>query len=255
MERGGSEGLPQEAQAVILKLDPIPCTFTRRLNRFTVEIRLEGSTVRAHLTNTGRLHELLTPGRPCLATRIGGKKLRYRILALMHRGGYALIDTLTQMKSLEEAIAKDLIPWLKGCRVARRNPRVGGSILDYELECSSTKRLVEVKSAVLEGPASESMYPDCPTDRGVRHVMELANRASQGEKPLIIMVAAFPGARCFKPYRQGDPRLYEELAKAIRGGVEVRAIGIYMRPSGEVILYNPNLGLCPDFLKDVKSGA
>lgn len=219
-----------------------------------MEIEIDGSTVEAHLTNTGRLHELLTPGRPCLATRIKGKRLNYRLLALMHRGGYALIDTLTQMRSLEEAIARDLIPWLKGCRIARRNPRLGGSTLDYELECGSHRRLVEVKSAVLEGPRSESMYPDCPTDRGVRHVKELASLARRGERPLIIMVAAFPGARCFKPYRQGDPRLYEELARAVRSGVEVRAIGIYMTRRGEVVLYNPDLGLCPDFLDEARGG-
>lgn len=205
---------------------------------------------RAHITNTGRLQELLTPGRPCLVIPIEGRKLKYRLIALEHKGGYALIDTLTQMKALEEAIARGLLPWLHGCRVARRSPRLGSSTLDYELDCPQGRRLVEVKSAVLEGPNGESMYPDCPTDRGVRHVAELTSLVQRGEKPLIIMIAGFPGAKCFKPYREGDPRLYARLAEALRRGVEVRAIGIYMKPTGEAILYNPDLGLCQDFLEE-----
>ncbi len=205
----------------------------------------------AHITNTGRLHELLVEGRRCIATPIRGRKLHYRLVGVEHRSGlYAVIDTLTQMKALEKAIEKGLIPELKGCRIRARNPRIGGSTLDYILECNGQKLAVEVKSAVLEGPQGEAMYPDCPTDRGVRHVRELARlTGSVSMRPLIIMVAAFPGARCFKPYREGDPRLYNELTKAVKSGVQLLAIGLYMDREGAVYLENPGIELCRDWVE------
>lgn len=186
-----------------------------------------------------------------MVTPIKGRKLHYRLVGVEHRSGlYAVIDTLTQMKALEKAVEKGLIPRLKGCKIQARNPRIGGSTLDYMLECNGQKLAVEVKSAVLEGPHGEAMYPDCPTDRGVRHVKELARlTSSTSMKPLIIMVAAFPGARCFKPYREGDPRLYNELTKAVESGVQLLAVGLYMDEEGIVYLENPGIEPCRDWIQ------
>jgi len=41
----------------------IPATFVKRDNRFRATVRVEGHLVWAHLPNSGRLGELLVPGR------------------------------------------------------------------------------------------------------------------------------------------------------------------------------------------------
>jgi len=43
---------------------PLAGRFVRRDNRFRVTVEIEGEPVAAYLPNSGRLAELLAPGRP-----------------------------------------------------------------------------------------------------------------------------------------------------------------------------------------------
>ena len=127
----------------------VTCTVERRLNRFVVEVVKDGVSTRAHINNTGRLLELLEPGRPaaCLPRQRG--KTSLRLFALQEGTGWALIDTRFQMDAFERAVARGLLPWLNGFRIVARNPRLGASLLDYRLENSQGRQLLlEVKSAV-----------------------------------------------------------------------------------------------------------
>ena len=44
----------------------VEARFIRRLNRFAALVRMEGREVMVHVANTGRMRELLVPGRPVL---------------------------------------------------------------------------------------------------------------------------------------------------------------------------------------------
>lgn len=228
----------------LLRFNPVPCTLKGRLNRFVVEALVDGRVERLHNTNTGRLSDVLIPGRACLAYRIGGPKLSYRLAAVEYGGGYALVDTTLQARAFEEAAASGLLPWLRGCRVAGRNPRVPAGMLDYRLDCGGVEVLVELKSAVMRGPRGEAMYPDCPTDRGYRHVRWMAEARARGARVLLAFIAAFPAARCFKPNFEADPRTARAIVDAWRSGVEVRALSLEATADGWVLLVNPDLPLC-----------
>ena len=226
------------------------CVFLERLNRFVAEVLVEGRVERVHITNTGRLEELLVKGRRCKVAGISGRKLRFRLVALEDRGGYAVIDTRTQSRAFEAAVERGLLCFFHGCRIAGREPRIGEGRLDYVLECNGDRVMVETKSAVLRGPSGEAMYPDCPTKRGVRHVRELVRLMKSGVRVAIVFIAAFPGARCFKPFREGDPQLYDVLTNALAIGLEVKSLGIYMDNSGIVYLEKPCLDLCKDWVSE-----
>ena len=236
--------------APLIQLPVRDCVFLERLNRFVAEVLIDGRVERAHITNTGRLKELLVKGRRCKVTGINGRRLRYRLVALEDRDGYAVIDTRTQSRAFEAAVERELLCFFHGCRIAGKEPSVGRGRLDYVLDCNGSRVLVETKSAVLRGSSGEAMYPDCPTRRGVRHVRELIRLKNGGARVAIVFIAAFPGARCFKPFREGDPQLYDELTKALAGGLEVKALGIYMNNSGIVYLEKPCLKLCDDWVSE-----
>jgi len=223
----------------------VNCVFSRRLNRFVAEVIVGGEKVLAHVTNTGRLYDVLVPGRECVLTPIRGRKLSYRLVAVEAGEGYAIIDTRTQAAAFEAALAAGALCFLKGCRLKAREPRIPGGRADYLLDCDGRNVIVELKSAVLRGPRGEAMYPDCPSDRGVKHIHELASLAARGERTAIVFVAALPGARCFKPYAQGDPRVPEALREAAKAGVEIYSFSLHYDPRTRTVnLEEPCLPVC-----------
>jgi len=220
----------------------VGCRILGRLNRFVVEVEALGERVLAHNTNTGRLSDVLTPGRRGYCRPLtGSRRTRYRLFAVEYSGGYAVIDTSMQEEAFARAVNAKLLPWLRGCRVEQRRPRLGGSLLDFKLSCDGRDVYVETKSAVLRGPQGLAMYPDCPTMRGRRHIKLLARYARQGLQVALVFIAAFPGARGFTPNPEGDPEIPGLLLEAREAGVEIRAIGLDYKPDLGVRLYNPDL--------------
>jgi len=226
------------------------CRIIRRLNRFVVRVQIQGKGHLAHINNTGRLQEFLIEGRTayCFKTE-RGRVTDCRLFAVEEAGLGALIDTQLQMKAFERMVEGEALPWLEGYRIQKRNPRLGESRLDYLLTNESTEIYLEVKSAVLRG-GDFAMYPDCPTSRGQRHVMELTRHARKGGKAVIVFMAALPQVTGFKPHQDADPVLHELLKKAKSEGVSVKAVGLYYNPKDSSIhLFNPDLRI------DLQSGS
>jgi len=220
----------------------VPCIVVKRLNRFVVLARTPWGEERVHINNTGRLVGVLREGAPgfCRPLR-RPRKLRYRLFSVEYHGGYAIIDTGLQEEAFAEAVRRGVLPWLRGCSVSRRAPRIGGLMLDYELSCGGRSVFVETKSAVLEVDGLAA-YPDCPSERGREHIRLLMSLAGSGVRVVLVFIAAFPSARGFMPYAEGDPVIADLVAEAVRRGVEVRSIGLEYNPGmGAVVLYSPDL--------------
>ncbi len=219
------------------------CRILGRDNRFTVAVVVEGEgESKAYINNTGRLFEYMVPGRLAYCTAKREGRLPYRLFAVSEEGLAALIDTWLQMRGFEKAVSDDMLPWMRGCSIARRNPRVGGSILDYLALCRGERVWIEVKSAAMRGPGGYAMYPDCPSLRGRRHILELMNLSLNGERTLLVFIAAIPGAKGFKPYEKGDPKIARLLSEAASIGVGVRALSLHYDPaSSSIVLENPDL--------------
>ncbi|UCE43386.1 MAG: DNA/RNA nuclease SfsA [Candidatus Aminicenantes bacterium] len=220
----------------------LSCRIVERINRFVVNIEIGGKIHKAHITNTGRLHEFLVRGRKgfCFETP-SAIKTEFRLFAVEEKSLGALIDTQLQMKTFETAQRQGLIPWLKGAAFVRRNARLGGSLLDYLFDRKGNPVYLEVKSAVLR-EGKFAMYPDCPTLRGQRHVEELMHWVRKGGTAFILFVAALPYVVGFKLYKSADPRLFDLLEKAMDLGVQVKSLGIYFQPVDSFLyMYNPDL--------------
>lgn len=225
----------------------IECAVVRRINRFVVLARTPWGEERVHINNTGRLEDVLVEGRRAYCRPLARpRKLRMRLFSVWYHGGFSVIDTGLQEEAFAAAVNKGLLPWLPGCRVGRRSPRVNGKTLDYELECPSGNMLVETKSAVLARDGI-ALYPDCPTLRGREHIALLISLARRGQRALLLFIAAFPGAKAFMPNPLGDPAIPGLVREAARSGVLVKSIGIEYRPDrGGIILYSPDLPVILD---------
>ena len=228
----------------LLKLNVVPCTFIERLNRFVALVEVCGETRKALVTNTGRLEEFMIPGRRAFCTPKTGGKTDFVLVAFEDLNGRgAVIDTRTQAKAFERAVELNTIPWLRDCRIKRKEVTVGKSRLDYLFECPDGEVYAEMKSAVLRGGerGEYAMYPDCPSTRGQKHIRELIELKKAGKRAMIFFIGAMPGVERFKPYERGDPEIARLLAEAKRTGVEVNALSISLLPGGEVVLERPSL--------------
>ena len=233
-----------KARTALLKLNVVPCTFIERLNRFVALVEVNEETRKALVTNTGRLEEFMVPGRKAFCLPKSGGKTDFVLVAFEDLDGKgAVIDTRTQAKAFERAVELNLVPWLKDCRIKRKEVTVGKSRLDYLFECPDGEIYAEMKSAVLRGGerGEYAMYPDCPSTRGQKHIRELIKLKKVGKRAMIFFIGAMPGVERFKPYERGDPEIARLLAEAERSGVEVNALSISLLPEGKVVLERPSL--------------
>ena len=228
----------------LLKLNIVPCTFLKRLNRFVALVEVEGQERRALVTNTGRLEEFMVPGRKVFCVPKSGGKTDFVLVAFEDlEGKGAVIDTRTQAKAFEKAVKLGMIPWLRNCRIKRKEIPLGKSRLDYLFECPQGEVYAEMKSAVLRGgeKGEYAMYPDCPSVRGQKHISELIELSKAGKGAMVFFIGALPGVEKFKPFERGDPEIARLLKEAKGAGVEIHALSISLLPDGRVVLERPSL--------------
>ena len=217
----------------------VECVFRKRENRFVGVAQCGGSVERVHINNTGRLLDLLYSGARVLCKPIRGGRTSMRVVGT-HVGGdmWTLIDTKMQERAFIGAIEGNLIPWLKGYRVARRDVDVMDIRIDLLLRKGDREALAELKSAVFYNPIDMSArYPDTVSLRGRRHV-EILTRISNTER-YFVFIAAHPMARLFRP-SSIDPELPGLLRRAVSAGVFVKAVKLYIY-GGSVVIENPDL--------------
>jgi sugar fermentation stimulation protein A len=212
----------------LLRMGPVErCEISRRINRFVVEVIVDGEPRTALNTNTGRLADLIAAGRGAVCKpREGGRTDCALIAVDFHGRGLAIVDTRTQALAFEEAIGRGLIGWLRGGSIAKRGPRLGDSIIDYLLDLGGAAVWLELKSAVLLHEGDKAGYPDCPTPRGRRQLRELMRLAGSGGRGILAFAVALPNVKAFKPYERGDPEMARLISEARCAGVDVRAFGI-----------------------------
>ncbi|MDW7991956.1 MAG: DNA/RNA nuclease SfsA [Anaerolineae bacterium] len=121
-----------------------------------------------------------------------------------------------------EALTEGRLPeWEKVTRV-EREVRCGESRLDFRLEGPAGVVWVETKSVTLveDGVA---LFPDAPTLRGQRHLVQLTKQVRRGEGAAVVFIVQRPDAEAFAPHARADPAFAACLAEAAAAGVRVYA--------------------------------
>lgn len=68
-----------------------------------------------------------------------------------------------------------------------------------------------------------ALFPDAPTTRGRRHLLELIEALKQGYRCVIIFIVQRDDARVFRPNSDTDPEFSKALQDAHSSGVEAIA--------------------------------
>ncbi len=208
--------------------------FIERINRFSARVRQDSRQIVVHMTNTGRLEDLLRYGVEILYCPVATGRTVGKLIGVMVDERAAVIDTKLQAKAFETAYKNGLISWLKGYRLVGSEYLVKGSRVDYVfVDRKGLKTFVELKSAVYLNSENGAMYPDTVSLRGRKHITLLTELAKNyGSK--IVFVAAHPRAMFFTPCDAGDPVVRHLLLKAVHAGVEIHAVKLYMDGFGKI---------------------
>ncbi|MDW8360093.1 MAG: DNA/RNA nuclease SfsA [Candidatus Caldarchaeum sp.] len=224
----------KDSLAVLFDIPVEKAVFLERLSRFSVKVRRDDASLTLHLTNTGRLQDLLRPDVDIVYQPLRTEKCDGRILGVAVPGGVAILDTRLQSSAFEAAYRRGLIPWLEGLELKGKEVLVERSRVDYLFKDPGDRLVyVELKSAVYMNEAGGAMYPDTVSERGRKHCALLAKLARRnGAK--VVFVAAHPHAEFFTPCDEADPLIRPLLLKAASEGVEVRAVKTFMDKKGLV---------------------
>jgi sugar fermentation stimulation protein A len=178
-----------------------PAEFISRPNRFLVHCRKDREEITAFFPNPGRLQELLLPHRRLFLTRDGGsnqRKYPYTVVGVEREGLPIMLHTHKTNEVARFLIDRNRIPGLEGARVIAKEVPVGRSRFDLLIEHQGRPLLTEVKSCTLFGQRM-AMFPDAVTERGARHLRELAELAEAGQETVVIFVVHWPKADYFSP--------------------------------------------------------
>jgi sugar fermentation stimulation protein A len=199
--------------------------FRKRLTRFSAKVEVGGKIVECFLPNPGRLSELLSHGAKVVLKEVfaSGRKTVYDIVGVHHGGVVVSVDSRLPNRLVYEALKNGDLPEFAGYTEVKLEQRYGCAKFDFLLEGFGLKPcLLEVKSCTLvrDGVA---MFPDAPTERGARHVLELAKALRDGYRAAVLFVVQRDDAHVFKPNDDLDPKFGRTLRMAAKDGVEVYA--------------------------------
>ena len=208
--------------------------FLSRPNRFIAHVEIAGREEIVHVKNTGRCKELLLPGATVYVQHFpeGKRKTKYDLIAVEKQNLLINMDSQAPNKVVQE--------WIVGQepfgKITYLKPECkhGDSRFDFYLETEAKKMFIEVKGVTLE-EKGVVMFPDAPTERGVKHVQELCHCLEQGYEAAIVFVVQMSGMRYFTPNRRTHAAFAEALERAEACGVRMLALSCEVTPESLAI--------------------
>lgn len=209
--------------------------FLARPNRFIAHVNVNGQTVICHVKNTGRCRELLIPGVKVLLeyhkdAQAKGRKTAYSLIGVWknREGNSPLLinmDSQAPNQAAWEWLQKQRLPNFPSCQITeiRREVTYGNSRFDLAFLLDGHPSFMEVKGVTLEQDGM-AMFPDAPTERGVKHLEELISASSNGFYCFILFVIQMKEITFFSPNRTTHPAFADALAAAEKAGVFVLAM-------------------------------
>jgi sugar fermentation stimulation protein A len=210
----------------------IPATLVKRYKRFLADVTLaDGSAATVHVANPGSMLGLQAPASRVWLSRSPNLKrklpLSLELIEVDFGGGLELvgINTGNPNAVVAEALQAGTIAELAGYELIRREVRYGrASRVDFLLQGTGRPDCyVEVKNVHLMRRPGLSEFPDSVTDRGARHLDELAAMAKSGSRAVMLFVIQIASATSFDLARDIDPAYAAAFDRARNAGVEALA--------------------------------
>jgi sugar fermentation stimulation protein A len=223
--------------------------FLSRPNRFIAEIEINGKKEICHVKNTGRCKELLVPGAAVYANQADNPNrcTKFDLIAVEKGDSLINIDSYAPNIVFGEYIRQG--KFLHNVTNLKAEAKYRASRLDYYIETTSNKAFIEVKGVTLEENGI-AMFPDAPTERGIKHLNELAACVAAGYDAHVVFVIQMAGIIHFAPNYKTHAAFGKALAKAMALGVKATAFDCKVTPDSMAINKQIPINIDNEYMKE-----
>lgn len=201
----------------------IKAKFISRPNRFIAHVEIDGKTEIAHVKNTGRCKELLKEGATVYVQKSDNplRKTKYDLITVEKNKMLINMDSQAPNKVFGEWVKQG--NFTSNISLIKPECKYGNSRFDFYIETDERKIFAEIKGVTLE-ENGVVMFPDAPTERGVKHIRELCECVNNGYEGYIFFIIQMEKCNYFTPNKVTHPEFAEALKFASKCGVNIKAL-------------------------------
>ena len=209
----------------------------QRYKRFLADIETSsGEQLTIHCPNTGSMFNCMMPNGRIWFSRSNDPKRKLPgtwEISETPQGRFACVNTGRANKLVEEALLAGVITELNGFTSLKREVAYGveNSRVDFRLDYPDGALFLEVKSVTLGFDDTDiAAFPDAVTQRGAKHLRELAALAREDVRAVLLYCVNLTGIEGVRPAREIDAAYAKALEEAVAAGVQVLAYGVQLTP-------------------------
>jgi sugar fermentation stimulation protein A len=216
-----------------------PARFLDRPNRFIAHCQIGGEIITAHVKNTGRCRELLIPGAQVYLSfsRKPDRRTPCDLIAVQKGDRLVNMDSQAPNQAFEEGLktGRILLPGQPGpLGLIQREKVFGASRFDFFVSAEGIEKkpwqaFIEVKGVTLEEDGVV-LFPDAPTERGIKHLKELVKAKADGYEAFVAFVVQMKDVSYFMPNVLRHAAFAQTLREASAAGVGVMAYDCLVTP-------------------------
>ena len=213
----------------------------RRYKRFLADVEgPDGGVFTLHCPNTGSMKNCAEPGFGVWYSRSDNPKRKYPNtweIAEDFQGHLIGINGSVANKLIKEAVLSDVIEELSGYSSVKSEVKYGLENSRIDLLMSEPGRqdcYVEIKSVTLLENGL-GYFPDAVTQRGQKHLRELAEMVRDGHRAVLMFCVQHTGITSVQAAMEIDPEYGAVLKEARSIGVEVLVYGCQLSPEEIVV--------------------
>ena len=199
--------------------------FLKRPNRFIAHVLINGKEEIVHVRNTGRCKELLISGAKVILEDCSdnpNRKTKYSLISVWKDKILVNMDSQIPNMVVYNALKNNKIKGYNDLSFIKREAKFSSSRYDIYFEKGDMKGFIEVKGVTLENE-NIAEFPDAPTERGRKHILEMIKAKEQGYEGVIFFLIQMKGPKLFRPNILMDPKFSASLKLAQENGITVLA--------------------------------
>ena len=194
--------------------------FLSRPNRFIAQVNINGITETVHVKNTGRCKELLTDNAKVLCQHFANtsRKTAYDLISVYKGDRLINMDSQAPNKVFKEFLDKNIL--FENIEIIKPECKYQNSRFDFYVKTADKEIFIEVKGVTLE-ENGVVLFPDAPTERGIKHLNELITAKNQGYDAYVVFVVQMENVKYFTPNSKTHKAFAQALSNAKNNGVNV----------------------------------